>query len=77
MRKKFLIVLAVIVAIVAVFAGVVAMQPSEFRIARSATIAAPPADVFAQVNDFHNWDAWSPWAGLARILGNLGYLRPV
>jgi hypothetical protein len=20
--------------------------------------------VFAQVNDFHNWEAWSPWAKL-------------
>jgi uncharacterized protein YndB with AHSA1/START domain len=38
------------------------MQPSDFRIARSATISAPAADVFAQVNDFHKWDAWSPWA---------------
>jgi hypothetical protein len=63
-RKKILIVLAVFAAIVAVFAVVVALQPSEFRVARSATIAAPAADVFAQVNDFHNWDAWSPWAKL-------------
>ena len=23
--------------------------------------AQPPA-VFSQVNDFHNWEAWSPWA---------------
>lgn len=61
MLKKLLIAL---VAIVAVFAGFVAMQPSEFRVERSATINAPPSDVFAQVNDFHNWDAWSPWAKL-------------
>jgi len=27
-----------------------------------ATIGAPAPVVFAQVNDFHNWDAWSPWA---------------
>ncbi|MGE3914472.1 MAG: SRPBCC family protein, partial [Hyphomicrobiaceae bacterium] len=25
-------------------------------------IAAPPEAVFANINDFHNWDAWSPWA---------------
>jgi hypothetical protein len=25
---------------------------------------APPEAVFAQVNDFHNWDKWSPWAKL-------------
>jgi Polyketide cyclase / dehydrase and lipid transport len=61
MLKKILIALAVIIAI---FAGIVAMQPAEFRIVRSATIAAPAAVVFAQVNDFHNWQAWSPWAKL-------------
>jgi uncharacterized protein YndB with AHSA1/START domain len=56
--------LAVIVAAAVVFVIVVALQPAAFRITRSATIAAPPAEVFAQVNDFHNWDAWSPWAKL-------------
>src|SRR5437764_1072594 len=29
--------------------------------ARSATIPAPPAAVFAQINDLHMWEAWSPW----------------
>jgi len=61
MLKKILIGLAVVII---VFVVVVAMQPAEFRITRSATIAAPPADVFAQVNDFHHWEAWSPWAKL-------------
>jgi hypothetical protein len=40
------------------------LQPSEFRIVRSATISAPAPAVFAQVNDFHSWQAWSPWAKL-------------
>ena len=57
-------ILIALVAIVAAFAAFVALQPSEYRIARSATIAAPASDVFAQVNDFHKWDAWSPWAKL-------------
>ena len=61
MLKKILIALA---AIVVVFVAVVAMQPSEFRIARTATMSAPAPAVFAQVNDFHNWEAWSPWAKL-------------
>jgi hypothetical protein len=61
MLKKILIALA---AIVVVFVIVVAMQPSEFRVARTATISAPAPAVFAQVNDFHNWEAWSPWAKL-------------
>lgn len=51
-----------LVAIVIVFAGVVAPQPSDFRIVRAATISAPAAVVFSQVNDFHKWEAWSPWA---------------
>jgi uncharacterized protein YndB with AHSA1/START domain len=61
MLKKILIAL---VAIVVVFVVVVAMQPSEFRVARTATISAPAPAVFAQVNDFHNWEEWSPWAKL-------------
>jgi len=61
MLRKILIGLAVLVALLVL---VVAMQPSEFWVERTATIAAPPADVFAQVNDLHKWDAWSPWAKL-------------
>jgi hypothetical protein len=58
MLIKILVGIAVVLGI---FAVVVALQPSEFRIARSTTIAAPPAVVFAQVNDFHKWGGWSPW----------------
>jgi uncharacterized protein YndB with AHSA1/START domain len=58
---KILIALSVLVV---AFLGVVAMQPSDFRVTRSAVLAAPPEVVFAQVNDFHNWEAWSPWADL-------------
>jgi hypothetical protein len=61
MLKKILIAL---VAIIAVFLIVVALQPSEFKVERTATISASPAAVFEQVNDFHKWDAWSPWAKL-------------
>jgi len=59
--KKILIALAVIVV---VFVVVVAMQPSDFRIARTVTISAPAPTVFAQVNDPHRWEAWSPWEKL-------------
>src|SRR5574341_656363 len=61
MLKKILIALA---AIVVVFVAVVAMQPSDFRIVRTATMSAPAPALFVQVNDFHNWEAWSPWAKL-------------
>lgn len=56
------IILASLAAAVVAFCTVVALQPAEFRIARSATIAAPPSVVFAQVNDLQRWPAWSPWA---------------
>jgi hypothetical protein len=61
MLKKILIGLAVIMAALAV---VIALQPSTFHVSRSTTIAAAPADVFARVNDFHSWQAWSPWLKL-------------
>lgn len=61
MLKKILFAL---VALVLVFVVVVALQPSEFHVERSVTVDAPPDSVFAEVNDFHKWDAWSPWAKL-------------
>jgi len=57
-------VAAAIAAVVILFLIVVAIQPSDFRVSRSAKMAASPAAVFEQVNDYHNWDAWSPWAKL-------------
>src|SRR5881628_3859483 len=57
--KRVLLGLVVIVAAVVV---IVAVQPAEFRVVRSAAMSAPAPVVFAQANDFHNWQAWSPWA---------------
>jgi uncharacterized protein YndB with AHSA1/START domain len=59
MFRKILIGLAVLIVVLLV---VIAMQPADFTVSRSATVNAPPATVFAQVNDFHKWGAWSPWA---------------
>ena len=58
MFKIIVIVLAVVVIGIVI---VIALQPAEFRVARSATMAAPAPAVFAQVNDFHKWRAWNPW----------------
>ena len=54
-----LIGLAVIVAL---FAIIVAMRPSDFRVTRSATIPAPPEKVFPLVTVLRVWEVWSPWA---------------
>lgn len=51
-----------LVVLIIVFVGVVALRPSAFRVSRSITVNAPPVAVFSQVNDFHKWEAWSPWA---------------
>src|SRR5213592_5150938 len=61
MLIKILIALAVIVI---VFVVIVALQPSEFKVVRNATISAPAPALFAQVNDFHKWEAWNPWGKL-------------
>lgn len=55
------VLIALVLFVVALF-GMVAMQPAEFRVERSASMAAPVGEVFAQVNDLHNWQQWSPWA---------------
>ena len=58
------IIIIAIPAIIVLFLIYVSMQPGVFRVTRSATIAAPPAQVFPHINDFHNWAAWSPWEKL-------------
>ena len=53
-----------LVALAGGFAAFVARRPSTFRITRSRTLNASPDAVFAQINDFHRWSAWSPWEKL-------------
>lgn len=57
LRTITLALLAVILAVLA-FA---ATRPDSFRIERSVSIQAPPEKVFALIDDFHQWEAWSPW----------------
>ena len=47
MLLKILIVIAIVLV---VFILVVMLQPAEFRVSRSTSIAAPPETLFAQVN---------------------------
>jgi len=53
-----------VVALLVVLAVVVATRPSHYRIVRSASIKAPAPAVYAQLVDFHRWEAWSPWEKL-------------
>jgi uncharacterized protein YndB with AHSA1/START domain len=58
MIKTIAIVLGLLIAALLIYA---ATKPDSFRIERSTTIKAPPEKVFALINDFHQWEAWSPW----------------
>jgi hypothetical protein len=61
MKKFFLYFLLFLVLIIAALSVVISIQPGEYRVERSATITGSVTDVFANVNDFRKWDAWSPW----------------
>ena len=61
MIKKILIGLGVVIVI---FIAVVATRPADFRVERSATIAAPAQALFEQVNDHHNFNKWNPFLKL-------------
>jgi uncharacterized protein YndB with AHSA1/START domain len=58
-----IIAIVVAVAIIAVLAYA-ATRPNTFRVARSTVIKAPPETVYALIDDFHQWRAWSPYEAL-------------
>lgn len=58
MLKKIAIIVVVLIAAILIFA---ATRPDDFRVQRAASIKAPPEKVFALINDFNRWGAWSPW----------------
>lgn len=59
--KKILVGL---VAVIIVFLILVATRPADFRVERSATIAASPDALFEQVNDHRKFAVWNPWLKL-------------
>ena len=58
MLKVIGVVVVVVIASVLIFA---ATKPDVFRVQRATSIKSPPDKVFALINDFKRWDAWSPW----------------
>lgn len=41
--------------------AIAAMRPSEFRIARTVRVAAPPEQVFPLINDLETMNTWNPF----------------
>lgn len=61
MLKKVGTVLGLVLVALLAF---IATRPADYRVERSAQIAASAALVFPLVNDFHRWEKWSPWEKL-------------
>lgn len=72
MIKIIAIIFVLLIAGVLVFA---ATKPDVFQVQRSASIKAPPEKVYALINDFKQWAAWSPWEkkdpGMKRTFGTI------
>ena len=61
MLKKILLGLAGLVVILLI---VIAAQPAEYRVSRTALLAAPPTALFEHVNDQRKFNQWNPWLKL-------------
>lgn len=53
-----------VVAVLVLFAGFVTTRPDTFTVTRSAIVPGTPDIAFGLVNDFHQWNQWSPWDNL-------------
>src|SRR5688572_27617698 len=62
--KVLAIIAIVLVAAVAAILVLAMMKPDRFRVERRATIKASPEKIFALIEDFRNWRAWSPWEAM-------------
>ncbi|AOS43128.1 Polyketide cyclase / dehydrase and lipid transport [Lacunisphaera limnophila] len=58
------VLLALLAVLVIGFLLFVASRPGTFRYTRCLVIAAPPAALFAQVDDLRKFQDWNPWAKL-------------
>jgi hypothetical protein len=57
----------IVIGVAAAAAGLLyaaSRKPDNFSITRKAVLKATPDALFAQINDFHRWTAWSPWEKL-------------
>ncbi|MEO6917867.1 MAG: SRPBCC family protein [Collimonas sp.] len=63
--RKIITIAAIVVVLALVLAlGLAALQSGTFNVRRTASIKAPPDKIFAMIDDFHQWGAWSPYEKL-------------
>jgi hypothetical protein len=53
-----LVIVVVLIALLLIYA---ATRPDTFRVERSVIINAPAEKIFPLINDFREWEPWSPW----------------
>jgi hypothetical protein len=60
--KRILLGIAVVISVAVIIILALALgQPDDFRVERQIAIAAPATAIYANLDDFHRWAAWSPW----------------
>lgn len=60
MRKLLVVVLLAVAGVL----GYATTKPDQFRVERSIAIKAPAEKIFPHINNFHQWEAWSPYEKL-------------
>lgn len=60
-KKLALILFVAFDTLIFAFLAFVLTRPDEFRVQREVSISADAAKIYPYINDFHNWNAWSPW----------------
>ena len=60
MKKKILLTLLVLV-IIGVVAGALFLWPTPFKVERSISVGVTPEKAFSVIEDFNQWQIWSPW----------------
>jgi hypothetical protein len=61
MIKTVVILAVLLVCALGVLLVLAAMEPDTFRVARSATIKAPPEKIFPLIHDLHKFNTWNPY----------------
>lgn len=58
MLKITIIILVISIVLILIYAQT---RPNSFRIERSMLIHSTPEKIFPHINNFHQWESWSPW----------------
>jgi hypothetical protein len=61
MLKTVATALVVLIGGVLIF---VLTRPDSFRVERSITIQRTPDQIFPLIDNFHQWESWSPWENI-------------